>query len=124
MKNNPEDNQEYVIFASDVREALTAIFLKESEISFMVLDGKYKGTKETSYIINKKQYAFIKPLIRKQESVLFLSTIQDNGKRKATLEFNNGILENLGYMNEVSQDQAEASEAYTKKGNQYFVTGE
>ena len=124
MKNNTEDNQEYVIFASDINESLTDIFLKESEISFVVLEGKYKGTKETSYIINKKQYAFIKPLIRKQESILFLSTIQDNGKRKATLEFNNGILENLGYMNEVSQEQAESSEAYTKKGNQYFVTGE
>ena len=123
MKTNPEDINEYVIFASDINDNDTELFMKESEVPFKRLYGQYKGIGETSFIINKDNLPLVRSLTRKQESILLLSKMQDNGTRKAILEFNNGILENLGDMREVTREMALKSDGFTRDGNTYFVAG-
>jgi hypothetical protein len=119
------DNQRYVIFASDFPENKTREILADRNIPFKVLQGKYKGINEISYIVPMGSDIYPTGILDKQESMLFLG-VNENGNRKAELVFIDGVTSDmdLGFFTEVTKEQAENSEAYTRDGDKYFICQE
>ena len=122
------NNLAYIIFSTSLPEEEVRKGLTERKLPFKVLEGKYKGVKETSYIIKFQLGVSVTELMPEQESVLVLSPVQDNGLRKALLHYKdrdigtNGIVP-IGDFTPVSQEIAEAQDNYTydPTQNQYFV---
>ncbi len=105
--------ERYVIFASDESASYTREFLDKCGIGYKVLQGRYKGEDETSYIINKHNEYMIAPLIEQQESVLELTSIGKSGNRRALLKLHTGQIIPLGEFVHASVAEAQSAEAYT-----------
>ena len=107
------DNENYIIFASDLPESDTEKYLQALEVNYKKLQGKYKGQEEISYIVNKQVFPLVRVLTVQQESVLLLSMVQNNGMRAAGLVYKDGSYQALGYMEHVTKLDAENADGYT-----------
>jgi len=115
------DDQYFVIFASDFDNTATAYEMRLRHIGFKELKGRYKGIDEDSYIININDLEKVKDLIKDQESILVLGARKFNGTRRAMLAYNDGRTADIGSLTPVDKEEAEASEGYTKDGQQYYI---
>lgn len=105
------DKESYIIFASDLDQAETIKQL--GTIPHKVLQGMYKGVKETSYIVNLNERIEKLGLIDNQESILLLGMINENGNRDALLVMNGSEDVDLGEFVHADMDQVKASDGYT-----------
>ena len=122
-----KDNQPYILFASDFDQATTSKILKEADIPFKEVKGRYKGVDEVSYItpVNFKYLPFLYTLNGNQESVLVLLPIDPKtGFRPARLDVKAGLVSyDLGYFKPVDKEYALSKDNYTydPTQDQYYV---
>lgn len=119
-------NERYIIFASDFDLSSAQHFLRNNNIDYKYLRGKYKGIEEDSFIINKNNEHRIRPIIRNQESILELSEVRYNGERFATLNITKGEKQPLGYFTVTDKSEAEKHNGYIYDPgkNLYFIIRE
>lgn len=125
--------EQYFIFASDQSNELTIQLLEAHNIDYQPLRGAYvmKSTGEQviedSYIVNTRDIQEVQDLglIDNQESLLMLSEgdFHNQGRRTASLLFNDGRKDELGLMTPVSEEVALAQDNWSLhiNSNQYFI---
>lgn len=111
--------EQYVIFSIDGEEddAVVEAFeahLQSWEIGFKRLKGCYKGMQENSWIINSRNWLYVRYWheLAGQESVLHLGR-WSNGGRDATLYFADGHREHVGRFMLEPKEFALKQEAWT-----------
>ena len=133
--NNIRKDSEFVIFSvfkNNVSEWVnienTMRFrniLFSSGIGYKELEGRYKGTKEISFIISLDDFLTLEHAIfndMQQESVLILGILLKNTFRTARLRFANGKEIQQGFFKQVSKEKALKNRDYTldyMTGNYY-----
>jgi len=119
-------NESYIIFASHQTYADIQSALHTNDVT--KLQGCYKGVKEDAYIVNAKNRCFIyhSSILTEQESVLNLGPVDTKlFVRPAVLQYLNqrtpAEIEFLGYLWPVIEEIALKHDAWTKRGNSYYV---
>ncbi len=106
-RSSESGGQTYIIFASHVDTDTVQAFLVQNEINYRVLFGVYKGSYETSYIVNINAFPFLEMsgLLDNQESILELGPIGSGDKRPATLVYKDTRKESIGSFVQVSREE-------------------
>lgn len=107
-RSSEAGGETYIIFASHVDSDTVQAFLVQNEINYRTLFGVYKGAYETSYIINRNAFPFIElsGILAEQESILELGPIGTGDKRPTKLVFKDQSTKDLGFMTEVTREEA------------------
>jgi hypothetical protein len=102
---------------ANTRKAMN--YMKQNKVSFKVVQGCYKGSKEVSFVVPFGQIWEVLKLARifKQESFLEL----DNHNNAVLNYLNEEKRVRIGKITPVSKEEALSSEAYTKSGKVYLV---
>ena len=91
-------------------------------LKYKIVTGCYKGSKEVSFMVMtpcEETFETVKDLGLKsfnQESILFRDYTGD-----VALYYNNGDYEQLGTFTQVSEEEAENVDAFTKVGNAFWI---
>lgn len=128
--SNWSNLEQFVIFAVDKGsdDILTAA-LYLHEIGFKELEGSYKGERETSYIVNARNWERIRSFwpIENQESILHLGPFL-NGGREATLYYASSLHDQsneqpLGTFRQTTKEYALKQDAWTFDPSEtaYFI---
>lgn len=127
--SSAEGMKSFVIFAIDEGNNSTVFedWMAEHAIGFKVLHGVYKGSAETSYIVNTDNFVRIRAggFVANQESFLYLTAMQKDGCRRAFLRYqNNDVVEELGKFYETTREYAQKCEnsTYDLSSNTYWIT--
>lgn len=130
--SNWSNLEQFVIFAADNdKGSILTYALRNHGIGFKQLDGSYKGERETSYIVNARNWERIRSfwLIEGQESILHLGPFL-NGGREATLYYAEPVIasldvrdEPIGTFRQTTKEYALKQDAWTFDPSEaaYFI---
>lgn len=94
--------------------------LKTHNIPFKTVEGVYKNTPETSFIVNVDQIEMVQDMCSRFNQECYLERFSDNS---CQLVYPDGTRANIGQMRQVSKAQAVKHDAYTfdPRNDSYWV---
>jgi len=127
--STPTAYEKYMIFCvgnNIAKESAFRAWAVSNEIGFKNLQGRYKGTEERSFIVNRRNEAKVYPWFANEESVLYLSEMVRGRNRMAALHYLDDRPDALlGPWREVDRSYALKQDAWTydPSADQYWVAG-
>lgn len=111
---NMYEADNYMIFSSHLSQINVEAYLKNHWIGYKVVRGKYENVRETAYIVNLANDMIVfQPLLSMQKTVLMLSSMTSKGRHAILCYLASHIEEDLGYFQEATPEEADASNSYT-----------